>query len=287
MADLASGIAVLFRHDQNGAIDYLLENLEKIRDYTGDDDGQTDRPGNEHAEDVPVGTRCRHCGSDQIVLHEAEGDVCCMDCGTCHRYMQDTIDALDYDERVQLGADSYYIPKRSIYKRMQHFCDLLNQLQDRRDVDIPAEVLHEVRRRIDEHHAGKKLTLKLVRAVLKEAGYGYKQYENTQSILNKLTKNDKEVKLEIPHDVERYMKENFMKIEHAWSRLSASSKAARKSFLSYTYVIKQLLILYGKEELASRIPTIKSKTRIRSHDQSWEAICKTCDFPFIPLLPKL
>lgn len=286
MADIASGIAVLFRLDPDGACDFMLENMEKIRDYTGDPDPQADGAGHDAPEQLAV-DRCQYCGSTEMLLYEAEGDVCCVDCGTCARYIDDTIRAVDYDAQVQLGADYYFMPKKSEYKRMQHFCDILNQLQDRRDVDVPAEVLLQVRERLDSHHAGKKRTLRLVRAVLKETGYGYKQYENAQAILNKLTKYDKATVLEIPHDVERDMKDSFMMVENAWKRLPANGKASRKSFLSYSYVIRQLLRALGHGELAARIPTIKSKTRIRSHDQAWEQICKLCKFPFSPLLPTL
>ncbi len=286
MADIASGIAVLFRDDPDRAYDFMLENMEKIRDYTGDPDPQTDGTGDDPPGQLAV-SRCQYCGSTEVLLHEAEGDLCCVDCGTCARYIDDTIRTVDYESKVQLGADFFFMPKKSEYKRMQHFCDILNQLQDRRDVDIPAEVLLQVRQQLDSHHAGKKLTLRLVRAVLKETGYGYKQYENAQAILNKLTKYDKAVTLEIPHYIERDMKELFMAVENAWKHLPPNGKASRKSFLSYSYVIRQLLRALGHGELAARIPTMKSKTRIRSHDQAWQQICELCKFPFSPLLPTL
>lgn len=277
---------MLFRSDQNSAINFMLENIEKIREYTGEypDPPQTHGTGDDTPRSLAT---CTHCGGSKMLLYEAEGDLCCVDCGTCHRDLDNTIRTVDYEEQVKLGADYYFMPKKSEYKRMQHFCDILNQLQDRRDVELPEHVLSAVRQELDTSHAGKKLSLRLVRAALKKTGYGYKQYENAQAILNKLTKYDKSMVLQIPHNIERDMKELFMAVEVAWTRANATAKASRKSFLSYTYVIRQLLHMLGHPELAQKIPTIKSKPRIRSHDQAWGEICRMCKFPFHPLIENL
>jgi len=283
MADLQATLDQLFRDDPDRAIHFMLENFQEIRDDTGD--APVPSPGPPDAAPDPL-ARCAHCGSANIVVHDAEGDLCCVDCGTCTREFDDTIKAVDYTEQVQCGADFYYVPKKSEYKRMQHFSDLLNQYQDTRDVDLPEDVVHAVRNHITEENTGKKPTLKLVRSILKKLGWGYKQYENAQSILNRVTNNDKDCKLRIPHNVVDKMKCMFRKLECAWAR-TPSAKAYRKSFLSYTYVIKQFLRILEMGDMADRIPTIKSKARIRSHDQAWEALCTTCKFPFMPLLPVL
>jgi len=283
MDGLQAQLDELFRCDPDGAIHFMLENFHEIRDNTGDIPAAVEGPGD--AISGPL-AGCTYCGSRNVVVHEAEGDVCCVDCGTCTRDFDNTARALDYDEQVQTGADFYFVPKKSEYKRMQHFCDLLNQLQDNRDVDIPEEVLLVVRRHVVEENAGKKPTIKLVRSILKKMGWGYRQYENAQAILNKVTNNDKDSAMVIPHNVEREMKRIFMMAENAWNH-TPGAKASRKSFLSYSYVIKQLLRILHHPDLADRIPTIKSKSRVRSHDQAWESICKVCKIQFIPLLPTL
>lgn len=290
MADLSSIVHHLFCGNQAGAIDYMLDNFQKIRDYSSKPYVSTTQDGDKVGVATSTSTTsvllCEHCGSHRSVLHETEGDLCCLDCGTCTRYMDNTIKALDYEEQVDKAAQQYYAPKKSEYKRMQHFCDLLNQLQDRREVNIPQDVLLAVEEKMKERCTPKKKpTIKLIRSILKEVGWGYKQYENAQAILNKLTKYDKQCTMEIPHHVERQMKLMFMRIENTWKRMdSPNAKASRKSFLSYSYVIKQLLKILDKADLADKIPTIKSKTRIKSHDEAWKCICESCEFPFNPLL---
>lgn len=289
MADILSGVKNLFASDPRRAIDFMLEHFQEIRDYTGeystDPAGDDSKHGStDHAHTCDS---CAHCGSKNSVLDEAEGDMCCLDCGTCWRHFDNTIKAVDYQEQVELGAEMYFLPKKTEYKRMQHFCDLLNQLQDKRDVRLDEDLLRDVKARISEDFpATHKPTLKTIRTVLKKIGVGYRQYENAQAILNKISKYDKKVLLEIPHDVERRMKGMFMRVEHAWKRCDDASgaKASRKSFLSYSYVIKQLLRILGHKDLADRIPTIKSKARIRSHDEAWKSICKLCKFEFEPLV---
>lgn len=280
MVDMQATLDELFRVDPNRAICYMLENFQELRADAGDATSEDEGLAHAIAESL---AGCAHCGSANLVIHEAQGDMCCVDCGTCTREFDNTIKAVDYAEQVQCGADYYFAPKKSIYKRRQHFCDILNQYQDVRDVDIPEDVLLAVRGEIAARHAGKKLTIKLVRSMLKKLGWGYKQYENAQAILNKVCNYDKDTVLVIPHYTLAKMKSMFGKIEHAWTRLP-DTKASRKSFLSYTYVIKQLLRILERADLADRIPTIKSKARVRSHDQAWETLCATCSFPFMPLL---
>ena len=290
MADLSAIVLHMFRDDQTGAIDFMLDNFQKIRDYSSKP-YVSSLP--EQSEVVSTASAplldplfCTQCGSHRHVIHETEGDLCCLDCGTCSRYIDDTIRAVDFEEQVDKIAQQYFAPKKSEYKRMQHFCDLLNQMQDRRDVEIPHDVLLAVQEKMKERCTPpKKPSVRLIRTILKEVGWGYKQYENAQAILNRLTKYDKQYTMEIPHDVERRMKLMFMKIENAWKRISTpNAKASRKSFLSYSYVIKQLLRILDKQDLAECIPTIKSKARIKSHNEAWKCICETCEFVYMPLL---
>lgn len=305
MADLNSVVYHLFKEDYQSAVDFLLNNMDHVRAYDS-----TPQPAsftthsttiptlkNNTAEDNPLLTplfqkqrrntefMCTSCESYNVRLDEANADVVCLDCGCCHHYLSIGAEGLSYEEQVNTGLDSYFAPKFTGYKRLQHFNDLLNQLQGRRDITVPPEVVNKIEACIEWDHTDAKITPALIRKVIKKLKLGHKHYENAQIIVEKLTKNSKASLLRIPHNVESEMVIQFMRIEAAWTRdKGTSSKASRKSFLSYTYVIKQLLQLMGQGKLAEAITTIKSKPRIKAHDEAWKHICDLCNFEFTPIV---
>ena len=48
----------------------------------------------------------------------------------------------------------------------------------------------------------------------------------------------------------------------------------RKSFLSYPFVLKQILIVLGKNDYAKYIPQLKTKSRQKELERIWELITK-------------
>jgi hypothetical protein len=307
MADLNSSVYHLFKSDFNAAVEFLLDNMDRVREYdTMYEDASSTTPSttihsskNNTSEDTPIPTHpfqkhvcnsefcCKACESYNVRLDEANADVICLDCGCCNQYLSIGADGLSYEEQVNAGLDSYYAPKFTGYKRLQHFNDLLNQLQGRRDVEVPKDIVGKIEECIEWDHSKDKITMALIRKVIKKLKLGHKHYENAQIIVEKLTKNSsgKASLLRIPHHVEREMVTQFMRIEAAWTRDKGStSKASRKSFLSYTYVIKQLLQLMGEGKLAEAITTIKSKPRLKAHDEAWKHICELCDFEYTPIV---
>lgn len=306
MADLNSVVYHLLRKDFSMGVDFLLDNMDRIRAYDNTDGNvcsmtppmTTTMPasGNKTIEDMAGLTplfhkklcnsefMCKACESYNVRLDETNADVLCLDCGNCHQYLSIGAEGLSYEEQVNNGLDSYFAPKFIGYKRLQHFNDLLNQLQGRRDVTVPRDILEKIEDCIEWDHKQDKITMTLIRKVIKKLKLGHKHYENAQIIVEKLTKNAKASLLRIPHHVEREMVTQFMRIETAWTRDKGStSKASRKSFLSYTYVIKQLLVRLGEGKLADSITTIKSKPRLKAHDEAWEHICDLCNFEYTPI----
>ena len=48
----------------------------------------------------------------------------------------------------------------------------------------------------------------------------------------------------------------------------------RKSFLNYSYVLKQILIMLGKVEYAKYIPPLKTHSKQKELERMWELITK-------------
>ena len=287
MADLSSVVYHMFNRNPDEAIDYMLENFTRIKNYdacpgvlsVSQQEGDSDDDSCDTEMLDPH--KCIRCGAHGMVVDEARSDMLCLGCGYCYTFLSNQGDrVLDYQDEVNVRRDMFFgAGRKSEYKRLHHYADVLNQLQGRKQTDVPQEVVDLVRQHLPTDL--KKLTAGAVRKVLKKVGIGYKQYENAQAIVDILTKNKAMVKF--PHGVEYEMKTHFMKVENAWNRVEGSKANARKSFLSYTYVIKQLLVVLGHPELAGMIDTIKSKHRLKAHDAAWANICEKLDWIFHPL----
>ena len=48
----------------------------------------------------------------------------------------------------------------------------------------------------------------------------------------------------------------------------------RKSFLNYSFVLKQILIVLGKNDYAKYIPQLKTKSKQKELERIWELITK-------------
>ena len=51
--------------------------------------------------------------------------------------------------------------------------------------------------------------------------------------------------------------------------------------MSYYYVVYKLLELMGQNELMKDIPLLKTKARLKQHDQVWLAICEELGWRYI------
>ena len=53
----------------------------------------------------------------------------------------------------------------------------------------------------------------------------------------------------------------------------------RKSFLNYSFVLKQILIMLGKVEYAKYIPQLKTISKQKEQERVWELITKDPEWP--------
>ena len=52
----------------------------------------------------------------------------------------------------------------------------------------------------------------------------------------------------------------------------------RKSFLNYSFVLKKILIMLGKDEYAKYIPPLKTRSKQNELERVWELITKDPEF---------
>ena len=111
MADLSSVVYHMFNRDRQEAIDFLLNNFDKIKNYDH-------CPGiihnSESSSDSFVSAlgdpyKCINCGCEGMVLDEARADMLCLGCGYCHTYLSNQgAHVLDYQDEVNVRRDMFF-----------------------------------------------------------------------------------------------------------------------------------------------------------------------------------
>lgn len=167
------------------------------------------------------------------------------------------------------------------YEKKQHFKDTVKQYQGLQNKFIPDKVIQDVMEMIryhglyddnadDPYH---KLTKDHVRSFLDEKKYP-KFYEDLQLIYSKITGKP------CPN-IARYEKklyEDFDSLVDAFLML----KINRKNFLNSHYVLRQLLFRQGHRIPENDLSSLKTTSRIQTHDEIYQRCCDLLNWNFNP-----
>jgi rubrerythrin len=214
---------------------------------------------------------CENCGGYLVnVGHE-------MVCDACGHVRED---AGDVDRPFAPTPSDYErstIETRFHYKRSNHFGEWLASLQGNENTEIDQSVIDRVR---DEFVKARMtnpddVTQLRVRGYLKKLGLN-KLYEHSYQICREL--GGQSAKL-IPPDLERKLKTMFAQIQGPFE---ICKPPERKNFLSYSYVLYQLMRLLGEVDYLQYLPLLKSSEKLFKHDKTWKEMCKLLDWRFEP-----
>ena len=182
----------------------------------------------------PMGEMCEECG----VFYERE------------RY-------------VVTDFSNFQIRHRRIYKRLDHFKEVLSQFQGKEGKDIPNDVVELIRGRITKDKGS--TTLNDVKQSLRQLKLN-KYVENILYIHHVLTGTPLPyIKREIEDNTVRL----FKQVERAFEMVRSRVPFARASFLNYYFVLFKLLDSLHQPELLYRIPLLKTQVRIKQHDATF------------------
>jgi len=213
--------------------------------------------------------RCKKSGKIiEMMINLNDASAQCSNCGLMEYVLVDS-DKPSYKEPP---PEATYFA----YKRINHFSEILAQVQAKQSTDIPQEVYDDLKEEIRKERIMdySKLTYQKVRGYLRKLRYN-KYYEHIIHIINKLNGNPP------PHlskELEEKLKAMFREIQGPFMEVCPGN---RKNFFSYNYILHKFVELLGLEELKPLFPLLKSREKVHQHDLIWRKICDKLKWKFI------
>jgi hypothetical protein len=206
-------------------------------------------------------------------LDRTQAKLVCQKCGAFEN------ETLDSDKPSYTREQSNDISNFA-YKRINHFKEILNQIQATENTDIPQEVYDMI---LLEMHKERRYNLaeleyKLVKRYLrkyKDRDYN-KYYEHINQIICRLTgiKAPRFTQIQ-----EERLLNLFEKIQPAFDKHCPKK---RSNFLSYNYILFKFCELLGYDEFLPYFQLLKSSTKTCEQEKIYLKICQEMQFQFIP-----
>ena len=246
------------RMSKSGCSD--MELLEYINEYS--DEIECELNGEEYKEPKKRDRYfCMGCKLRKIVDYE-RSILVCTKCGVFEYY---PVHVLSYNNTMRYR-------RKCIYKRYDNFKIILNQFLYGGNRVVPDDVMVAIK---DEIHDGTNilynytipLTIPILECILKRNKM--MKYKNSiYFIYFKLSG----VPLPYITITEKYMMLNmFNVVSNIYDKYKPND---RKSFLNYSFVLKQILIVLGKNDYAKYIPPLKTKSKQKELERIWGLITK-------------
>ena len=177
-------------------------------------------------------------------------------------------------EFIVTDLSNFKIKHKRIYKRLDHFKEVLSQFQGKEGKDIPRTVTERLRESIKNDSP----TILEVKQNLRKLKLN-KYVENVLYIHHVLSGTPLPY---IKREIEDKMIRLFKQLERVFGLVRSRVPFARTSFLNYYYVLFKLLDYLQQPELLHRVPLLKTHVRVKQHDALWRHICEELDWPFRP-----
>jgi len=212
---------------------------------------------------------CKMCEKGELIPVEHEGLIVCNSCSYNTKYL------VDNDKPV------YKEPPKEVcfyvYKRINHFREILAQFQAKETTQIPDEVMENIKQQIKKERIKlSQITNKKAKDILKKLGYN-KYYEHIPFIKDKLG-----IKPPImTPQLEERLCNMFIDIQGPYAKYCPED---RVNFLNYYYTVYKLCELLDQKTFLPFFPMLKDREKRIEQDEIWKNICKDLDWEFIPTL---
>ena len=201
-------------------------------------------------------------------------------CPMCGEPMKDMCEECgvfyETQEFIVTDLSNFKIKHKRIYKRLDHFKEVLSQFQGKEGKDIPRTVIERLRESIKNDSLPP--TIQEVKQNLRKLKLN-KYVENVLYIHHVLSGTPLPY---IKREIEDKMLRLFKQMERVFGLVRSRVPFARTSFLNYYYVLFKLLDYLQQPELLHRVPLLKTHVRVKQHDALWRHICEELDWPFRP-----
>lgn len=219
---------------------------------------------------------CRNCYNFTIHTIDKEAVDVCYTCGTIHGYASTNLNASylqSYGMAQSMGAKETLPRTHSlhIYKRLTHFRYWLRRLQGKEVHKLSEKEWKAIHTFIHTHNVT-QLDYKSTRFMLKRLGM-QRYYNNTLSVMKTLTG---KALVEFSKEQEELLCQLFVKVQ----LLFAKHHGIRVNMFAYPYVIRKLCELLGWKHVASVLPGLQSRVKLKELDTVWKDICVEAGIPF-------
>jgi uncharacterized OB-fold protein len=210
---------------------------------------------------------CPRCHNGELVSLDDEGVLMCTACFHNTPYLIDG------------EKPAYKEPPKEIcyyaYKRINHFKEIIAQIQGKETTLIPEEVIAGVKRQIKkERLLIEDITTPKTKEILKKLNFNT-YYEHIPFIKDKLG---------IPppvmsHELEETMYNLFIDLQAPYSRFCPDD---RTNFLGYYYTAYKLCELLDERQYLQYLTLLKDQEKLNDQDAIWRKMCEHLDWEFIP-----
>ena len=205
---------------------------------------------------------CMGCKLRKIVDYE-RSILVCIKCGVFEYY---PVYLTSYNHTMR------YSRRKCIYKRYDNFKTILNQFFYGGNKVVPDDVMEAIRDEIHDetnilYNYTIPLTIPILECILKRNKM--MKYKNSIYFIYFKLKSQPLPYITITE------KDMMLKVFDVVSTIYDKYKPNdRKSFLNYSFVLKQILIVLGKNDYVKYIPQLKTKSRQKELERIWELITK-------------
>ena len=214
---------------------------------------------------------CDECDGE-LFMHTQTAELVCCKCGKAERVMEFTRDNLTYDEsrRLDYGGKSGFS-----YKRVNRFNEILSQVQGRENIDVPEEVLNDIRAELKKARIQRREQITPVRVwKFLKARKETKYYEHRWLICAMLGGIKPP---QFDRNLEAELRKMFLMTLEPFER---HKPANRKNFVSYPFVISKCLEILGRTEFQAHFSMLKDNKKLHATDVLWKSICDDLNWNF-------
>ena len=258
-----SVIEEISKLSKNGCNDDVLLNYI----YENHDELECELNGDEYKEPKKHKRNfCIDCNLEMLIDYE-KSILVCTKCGVFEYYH---VNVQSYNHTMR------YSRRKCVYKRYDNFKNILDRFFYGENKVVPDDVMEAIRDEIHDetnilYNYNIPLTIPILECILKRNKM--MKYKNSiYFIFFKLSG------VQFPCNT---MKE-YNSILNAFNVVSTIydkyKPKGRKSFLNYSFVLKQILIVLGKNDYAKYIPQLKTKSKQKELERIWELITNDPEF---------
>lgn len=211
---------------------------------------------------------CTYCNKGELIHMEDDGMLLCNHCFTNTVYLMEN------------EKNSYKDPPKEtccyIYKRINHFKEILSQFQGKETTHIPDKIIDDIKNQIKKERLNNsELNFWKMKEILKKLNYNSKYYEHITYIKIKL---GIDAVIFTP-TLEEKLCSKFLQLQAPYLQCCPND---RINFLNYYYTLYKLCELEKQVKYLSSIPLLKDKDKLREQDQIWKKMCNILNWEYIP-----